>query len=226
VVQAFILAIPKKYLGNLNLAPYSVSMGLHEDSRIGWSMPRDNQSSGHNASGAAAAPALDRVALEKKLAQAGTPEQCCVQLAKLFGVRANEVALLRLENGLLKFLSPVELTTAGSIPISSSSAVAAHTAVTKKIELFNNFTRVKHAAIFESIKPAGDDHEDLAPATIHKLMTAPILDKAEQVLGVIQVSHKGFDLASAGPDFTLDDLQQLELVAKVLSKSAFMVAGS
>jgi hypothetical protein len=58
------------------------------------------------------------------------------------------------------------------------------------------------------------------------LMSAPVLDKAEKVLGVIQVCHKGFDLASAGPDFTLDDLQQLELVAKALSNSAFMQAGS
>ena len=71
-------------------------------------------------------------------------------------MRPDEVALLRLENGLLKFLFPTELTTAGSIPISSSTAVAAHTAVTKKVELFNNFTRVKHASIFETIKPGGD----------------------------------------------------------------------
>lgn len=143
-------------------------------------------------------------------------------------MRPNEVALLRLENGLLKFLCPFELTTAGSIPISSSTAVAAHTAVTKKIELFNNFTRVKHASIFESIKPGGEkgDEDELRPATIHKLMSAPILDKADKVLGVIQVCHKGFDLASAGPDFTLDDLQQLELAAKTLSQIAFMRAGS
>ena len=163
-------------------------------------------------------------AMERRLAQAGTPEQCCVELAKVFGVRPNEVALLRLENGLLKFLCPFELSTAGSIPISSSTAVAAHTAVTKKTELFNNFTRVKHASIFESIKPGGEKNDDgeLRPATIHKLMSAPVLDQAETVLGVIQVCHKGFDLASAGPDFTLDDLQQLELAAKALNKSAFM----
>ena len=91
---------------------------------------------------------------------------------------------------------------------------------------------MKHASIFESIKPGGEkgDSEDgggeLRPATIHKLMSAPILDKAEIVLGVIQVCHKGFDLASAGPDFTLDDLQQLEVAAKALSKIAFMQAGS
>jgi hypothetical protein len=187
-------------------------------------MARDNQGSGKNSSGAAAAPARDRASLEHRFAQAGTPVLCCVELAKLFAVRPDEVALLRLENGLLKFLSPVELSTAGTIPISSSSAVAAHTAVTKKIELFNNFTRVKHASIFESIKPGGEkvEGEDLRPATIHKLMSAPILDNAGAVLGVVQISHKGFDLGSAGPDFTLDDLQELELAAKALSTCAFM----
>jgi len=193
-------------------------------------MQPDNKASGKSASGAAAAPARDRAAVERRLAQATTPDQCCIELSKMFGVRANEVALLRLENGLLKFLCPFELSTAGSIPISSSTAVAAHTAVTKKIELFNNFTRVKHASIFESIKPGGEAGEgadgELRPATIHKLMSAPVLDKAEKVLGVIQVCHKGFDLASAGPDFTLDDLQQLELAAKALSNSAFMQASA
>jgi hypothetical protein len=191
-------------------------------------MQRDNRTSGQGASGAASAPARDRAAVERRLAQAGTPDQCCVELSKIFRVRPNEVALLRLENGLLKFLCPFELTTAGSIPISSSTAVAAHTAVTKKIELFNNFTRVKHASIFESIKPGGEkgDEEELRPATIHKLMSAPILDKADKVLGVIQICHKGFDLASAGPDFTLDDLQQLEMAAKILSQIAFMQIGS
>ena len=56
-------------------------------------------------------------------------------------------------------------------------------------------------------------------------MSAPVLDKADKVLGVIQISHKGFDLASAGPDFTLDDLQRLELAAKALAQVGFMRAG-
>jgi hypothetical protein len=193
-------------------------------------MQRDNEASGKSGSGTAAAPARDRNLMEHRLAQASTPDQCCVELAKIFCVRANEVALLRLEDGLLKFLCPFELSTAGSIPISSSNAVAAHTAVTKKIELFNNFTRVKHASIFESVKPGGEKSQDedgqLRPATIHKLMSAPVLDTGDKVLGVIQICHKGFDLISAGPDFTLDDLQQLEQAAKALSKSAFMRANS
>ena len=51
---------------------------------------------------------------------------------------------------------------------------------------------------------------------------APVLDKADRVLGVVQICHKGFDLASAGPDFTLDDLQKLELVAKALAHVGFL----
>ena len=128
-------------------------------------------------------PRATSAELQRQLAQAGTPDQCCVELGKIFGVRPNEVALLRLENGLLKFLCPFELSTAGAIPISSSTAVAAHTVVTRKTELFNNFTRVKHASIFESIKPASEKGEELHPATIHKLMTAPILDKTRPGAG-------------------------------------------
>ena len=188
-------------------------------------MQRDKPTSGQHTSGAAAAaPSLAQGALERQFAQAGTPERCCTELSKIFAVRPNEVALLRLENGLLKFLFPGELATAGAIPISSSTAIAAHTAATRKVELFNNFTTVKHASIFESIKPSGENSEELHPATIQKLMSAPVLDVGGNVLGVIQVCHKGFDLASAGPDFSLDDLQQLELAAKALSHVGFMRA--
>ena len=185
-------------------------------------MGRDSQSSGQDTSGAAVAPALNRTTLERRLVQTTTPDQCCVELSKIFHVRSNEVALLRLENGLLKFLFPEELTTAGSIPISSSTAVAAHTAVTGKVDLFNNFTKVKHASVFETIKPGPQKDEELQPATIHKLMSGPVLDKAGKVVGVLQVCHKGFDLASAGPDFTLDDLKLLEQAAAALAQVRFM----
>ena len=185
-------------------------------------MGKDNQISGRGASAAAAAPALNRGALESQLVNAGGPEQCCTELSRIFHVRPNEIALLRLENGLLRFLFPGELASAGSIPLSSSSAVSAQTAVTKKAVLFNNFTEVQHASIFESIKPSREQDEEAQPATIHRLMSAPVLDKADRVLGVLQVCRKGFDLASAGPDFTLDDLQRLELAAKALAQLRFM----
>jgi hypothetical protein len=77
----------------------------------------------------AAAPArASNASVEHVLGQATTAQQFCVALAKLFGVRPTEVALMRLEKGLLNFVHPEQLKTAGSIPVSSSSAVAAHTA--------------------------------------------------------------------------------------------------
>jgi hypothetical protein len=174
--------------------------------------------------GTAAAPArASDESVEHVLSHSTTPQQFCSALAKLFGVRPTEVALMRLEKGLLSFLHPEQLKTAGSIPVSSSSAVAAHTASTKKTELFNAFVKVKHASIFESVKlNVSEDGETNVQNTIQKLMSAPVLDQQRKVLGVVQVSRKGFDTASAGPDFSTDDLQQLELAAKVLSKLPFL----
>jgi len=175
--------------------------------------------------GAAAAPArASNASVEHVLGQSETPQQFCAALAKLFGVRPTEVALMRLEKGLLNFIHPEQLKTAGSIPVSSSSAVAAHTASTKKTELFNAFVKVKHASIFESVKlnNPSEDVERSGQNAIQKLMSAPILDSQRKVLGVVQVCRKGFDPATAGPDFSQDDLQQLELAAKVLSALPFV----
>ncbi len=88
------------------------------------------------------------------LGEGVTPLDVSMVLAKVFHVQYAEVALLRLDGGLLKFIFPEHLRTTGAIPI-SSKAVAAHTALSKKAEIFNNFARVKHASIFETIKPVG-----------------------------------------------------------------------
>jgi len=180
--------------------------------------------SGSNQGGNAAAPAMaPERSVEFVLGQANTPAKFCTALGKLFGVRATEVALLRLEKGLLRFLFPEQLKTAGSIPVSSSSSVAAHTASTKKTELFNTFARVKHARVFETVKlTTPEDNDQSQQAAIQKLMSAPVLSPDRKVLGVIQVCRKGFELTSAGPDFTTEDLQQLELAAKVAASAVFM----
>ncbi len=186
-------------------------------------MPTGKRNSGRDGSAAAPARAPESQELEHLLDQNPTPDQFCAEVSKVFHVRPSEVALLRLEDGLLKFLFPDELKTAGSIPLSSSSAVAAHTAVTKKVELFNNFAKVKHARIFESVKlGSAEKSEPMEPAAIQKLMSAPVLGPEGRVLGVIQICRKGFDWPSSGPDFSLDDLLQLELAARVTAKFAFM----
>lgn len=139
-------------------------------------------------------------------------------LAKIFRVQYTEVALLRLESGLLRFVFPEHLRTTGAIPL-SSKAVAAHTALSKKAEIFNNFARVKHASIFETIKPSGNgDYEEVAPNPIQKLMSVPIMDQDLNVVGVIQISRKALD-AGMAQDFSREDLHDLELAAGVLASS-------
>src|SRR5271166_143382 len=172
--------------------------------------------------------ATEEIILPENLAPLGsvldegvTHLEVSMVLAKVFRVQHAEVALLRLEGGLLKFILPDHLRTTGAIPI-SSKAVAAHTALSKKPEIFNNFARVKHASIFETIRPVGADTEDASvPAPIQKLMSVPILDRHSTVLGVIQISRKGLDPRFT-QDFSREDLHDLELAAGVLAASPVM----
>jgi hypothetical protein len=158
------------------------------------------------------------VPLGSVLGHGVTPQDVSMALAKVFRVQYSEVALLRLENGLLRFMFPDHLRTTGAIPL-SSKAVAAHTAMSKKAEIFNNFARVKHASIFETIKPSLDEVDVPAPpAPIQKLMSVPIMDRESNVLGVIQISRKGLDPRFA-QDFSREDLHDLELAAGVLAAS-------
>jgi hypothetical protein len=172
-------------------------------------------------------PALppDMSPLEHLIDRDVTPRDVCGVLAHMFHVQPTEVALLRLHQGLLHFIYPEELMTAGSIPISSSS-IAAHTAISKKSEIFNNFARVKHASIFETIKLGSNAEVDTSePLPIQKLMSAPVVDEASKVLGVIQISRKGSDPAYAGADFSREDLHELELAAGILAESTVMREG-
>jgi hypothetical protein len=175
----------------------------------------------NNGAAAATATAPER-SVEFVLGQANTPQKFCAALSKLFGVRPKEVALMRLEKGLLKFLFPEQLTTAGAIPVSSSSSIASHTASTKKTEMFNTFAKIKHARVFETVKLASEESDQTEQSAIQKLMSAPVMGPEHKVLGVIQVCRKGFELSSAGPDFTAEDLHQLELAAKVAAGLPFM----
>jgi hypothetical protein len=152
----------------------------------------------------------------------GTPESICACVAKIFRVTEKEVALLELSGTLLNFLYPGELKTAGAIPL-SSSAVAARTARSKQAELFNGFTEVKHFSVFELVK-LGDTGLD--EQVIQKLMSAPVLAKSGEVIGVIQVSRKAPRPAAAGPDFTPDDLRKLKSVAGLVGALRSRAEGS
>jgi GAF domain-containing protein len=148
-----------------------------------------------------------------------SPERLCGELARLLHVQADGVALLRLQKNTLMFLVPPRLRTAGTIPL-SSPAVAARTASTKTTMLSNTFVRVRHASVFEGIKL--DDGESVTPTPIQKLMSVPIFAEDKGVLGVVQVSRKGKDAAASGPDFSHEDLHQLEDAAALIAKLPWM----
>jgi hypothetical protein len=185
-------------------------------------MPKSVATSGAGSAAAAARALAPHARMEQSLAGSATLEIACATMSELFNVSKAEVALLRVENDVLSFLFPVELKAAGFIPLSSASAVAARTASSRKVELFNNFVIVQHANVFETIKQSDKPGAN----TIQKLMTTPVIDLQQHVLGVIQICRKGLSQVDAGPDFTLDDLHNLETAARVLAKLPFMNSAS
>ena len=190
-------------------------------------MGKSVASSGGGSAAAAARALAPTVRIEQSLSGAATPEIACAALADLFSVGRAEVALLRAENDVLNFLFPGALKAAGFIPLSSASAVAARTASSRKVELFNNFVIVQHANVFETIKLSTLGQSDKPGSnTIQKLMTTPVVDAQQHVLGVIQICRKGITQDDAGPDFTLNDLQNLEAAARILAKLPFMNSSS
>lgn len=131
------------------------------------------------------------------------------QIAAAFGVKGDEVAILTLifDNKFLKFVVPEKLQNIGTIPVTSTTALAARTARDKRPEVINNFAIAKHSTVFEAV-PLGDQRGD----PIQKIMSAPVVAD-NKVIGVIQVSRKGKTQAAAGPDFTPKDLGDLVSVS-------------
>jgi len=143
------------------------------------------------------------------------------KIAKHLGVRNDEVAILAVSTRWrhLHFLVPEALKKVGFIPLSSNSALAARTARDSRPEIENNFAAAKHATVFEGVRVTGE-----AAEAIQKVISAPILLEGK-VIGVIQVSRKGANGASAGPDFTADDLGKILALCKPLGKLLHHVAG-
>jgi GAF domain-containing protein len=164
--------------------------------------------------------------LQRTFDDCSGPQRACHKLAQLMQVQRNEVALFRLEKNSLRFLFPIELRAAGAIPL-SGSAVAARTAATRAPLLSNNFARVKHVSLFESIKlSTSEDNQGNEQLPIQRIISVPVIDGKNNVVGVVQVSRKGLDSSLAGSDFTSEDLKQLELAAGIIGCMPFMQDGA
>jgi hypothetical protein len=135
-------------------------------------------------------------------------------LGKLFGVEMDEVAILKVvpKYKSLKFVVPEKFTPVGTIPLTSTTALAARTARERKPEVVNNFSTARHANVFEAV-PLGRDPSEL----IQKIMSAPILD-GTRVHGVVQISRKARSLSEAGADFTQRELRTLVSLSPVLDR--------
>ena len=146
--------------------------------------------------------------------KAETLTEVAEALARQFGVDVDEVAVLKFVPKFksLKFVLPVKLSPVGTIPVTSTSALAAKTARERKPEIANNFSSARHANVFEAV-PLGRDSSQL----IQKIMSAPILD-GTKIVGVIQICRKAISLSAAGPDFTQKDLKTLSGLSHTLHR--------
>jgi GAF domain-containing protein len=166
--------------------------------------------------------ALAQLAAECETAGLTVPnsEKIAGEVAKIFAVRQEEVGILRLEKETLVFVHPAKLHNVGRIPLNSPGSVAVRTAHSKRAEIINNFAHTRHATFFEMVD-LGNKPVQKKPAReeqiIQKLMSAPVI-RENQVVGVIQVCHKGASPEAAGPDFTAADLQHLVMAASALVK--------
>ncbi len=144
-------------------------------------------------------------------------EKVVPEMAKTFSVKLDEVAILHLvQNGnILAFLYPFKLQKVGSIPMTSATSLAVRTAREKRPEAINSFASQKHPTIFEAVDLGTDSKEKNA---IQKIMSAPLIADGK-VVGVVQVSRKGKNSPTAGPDFTIKDLTALMATAGVLAKA-------
>ena len=177
-------------------------------------------------SGTAAKPAKNEMTeLESMLADSPSSERVCSKLARILSVHRSEIALLRLEKGSLRFLHPVELRSAGVLPV-TGTAVAARTAATRTPLLSNSFMRVRHASLFEAVRlSTGEEDRSMEQMPIQKIMSVPISAEDGTVMGVVQVSRKGLDAKLAGADFTGEDLRKLEQATEILARMPFMKEG-
>ena len=135
-------------------------------------------------------------------------------IAKSFGVKLEEVAILRLlpAENLLEFVVPETLARVGTIPLSSTTSLAVRTVRDARAEFLNSFSGARHHTVFEAVRLSDEQGEP-----IQKIMSVPVR-AGDKVVGAIQVSRKGTTPAASGADFTRKNLAALEEVAAVLAQ--------
>ena len=145
------------------------------------------------------------------------------EIGKAFGVKDDEVAILitTKDEKFLQFVVPIALQKIGTIPVTSTSALASRTAREKRPEVINNFTISRHSTVFEAVPL----EQKLRGDPIQKIMSVPVIQEGK-VAGVVQVSRKGKSVATVGPDFAPRELTELASYAVQVGRCfKFLVMG-
>jgi hypothetical protein len=142
-------------------------------------------------------------------------ESVAAILAEHFKVSPHEVGLFKFDASgrTATFLwPPQDLGSTVKIPVKlfTTSLVSA-TARDKHGSIDNTFAATPHLHMFEQ---ALTEREHRLP--LQKIMTAPGM-KEDQLLWIVQISRKGASREEAGPDFTDEQLRQLEVLADCLA---------
>ena len=139
-------------------------------------------------------------------------------VGQAFSCKPDEVAILLLtvDGRHLRFVAPRAFAELGTIPLTKRDAIAVRVLAARTGEVINNVPMVRHVTFFESVKLRDK------PVPIQKMVTTPILAKG-QPIGVAEVSRKGANSGTAGPDFTQDDLHRaqeiFDLIAPYLAEA-------
>ena len=157
---------------------------------------------------------MNRIEKESLPLDSKSLDQVSQQMAKRFGVKEDEVAIMEVapSGRFLRFVIPEKLRAVGTIPLSSTTALAARTVRERRADVLNNFPVARHATVFEGV-PLGRGTGE----SIQKIMSAVIL-RGNVVVGVVQICRKGASLTEAGPDFTSRDLSELQSLNQALSR--------
>ncbi len=157
---------------------------------------------------------IDRIEKESAPPDSNSLLEVIRHMAKLFGVKEDEVAIMELVSSgrTLRFVVPEKLRPVGSIPLSSNTALAARTVRERRPDIVNNFPSARHATVFEGV-PMGRHSSE----SIQKIISAPIL-RGKIVVGVAQICRKGASPTDAGPDFSQRDLSELQSLNPALER--------
>lgn len=148
----------------------------------------------------------------KEELDANTSKMVAGAVAKHFNLKLENVAILQLtKNGKqLHFIVPEKLSKIGSIPITSTRALAVRTLRDRRPEVINKFQAAEHHTVFEAVKLSKE-----GGGPIQKIISAPIM-AGDKPSGVMQISRKGKSPGAAGPDFSPKDSKELGEICAAL----------